>query len=57
MRLKNGYLETLRNPFYLILIFLLNIFAFIISAHINHIKDVAGIDHVGIGAGYDGVNL
>lgn len=24
--------------------------------HINHIRDVAGIDHVGIGAGYDGVN-
>lgn len=27
------------------------------TAHINHIRDVAGIDHVGIGAGYDGVNL
>lgn len=27
------------------------------AAHINHIRDVAGIDHVGIGAGYDGVNL
>ncbi|EDS37545.1 microsomal dipeptidase [Culex quinquefasciatus] len=26
-------------------------------AHINHIRDVAGVDHVGIGAGYDGVNL
>ncbi|EDW15727.1 dipeptidase 1 [Drosophila mojavensis] len=25
--------------------------------HINHIREVAGIDHVGIGAGYDGVNL
>ncbi|XP_055375206.1 dipeptidase 1 [Condylostylus longicornis] len=28
-----------------------------VIAHINHIRDVAGIDHVGIGAGYDGVNL
>lgn len=28
-----------------------------VVAHINHIRDVAGIDHVGIGAGYDGVNL
>lgn len=26
------------------------------TVHINHIRDVAGIDHVGIGAGYDGVN-
>lgn len=26
------------------------------SAHINHIRRVAGIDHVGIGAGYDGIN-
>lgn len=25
--------------------------------HINHIRDVAGIDHVGIGAGYDGINM
>ncbi|EFX77039.1 hypothetical protein DAPPUDRAFT_54823 [Daphnia pulex] len=24
--------------------------------HINHIRRVAGIDHVGIGAGYDGIN-
>lgn len=27
------------------------------TAHINHIKRVAGIDHVGLGAGYDGINL
>lgn len=26
------------------------------TAHINHIRRVAGIDHVGIGAGYDGIN-
>lgn len=25
-------------------------------AHINHIKNVAGIDHVGLGAGFDGIN-
>jgi microsomal dipeptidase-like Zn-dependent dipeptidase len=25
-------------------------------AHINHIKNIAGIDHIGIGAGYDGIN-
>ncbi|KAK4876800.1 hypothetical protein RN001_009306 [Aquatica leii] len=25
--------------------------------HINHIRTVAGIDHVGIGAGYDGINM
>lgn len=24
--------------------------------HINHIADVAGVDHVGIGSDYDGVN-
>ncbi|XP_059473396.1 dipeptidase 1-like [Neocloeon triangulifer] len=28
-----------------------------VVAHINHIRDVAGADHVGIGAGYDGINL
>lgn len=27
-----------------------------ISAHINHIRDVAGENHVGLGAGYDGIN-
>ena len=26
------------------------------TAHINHIKNVAGVDHVGIGAGYDGIS-
>ncbi|CAL4105972.1 unnamed protein product, partial [Meganyctiphanes norvegica] len=24
--------------------------------HINHIRDVAGLDHVGLGADYDGIN-
>ena len=27
-----------------------------ISAHINHVREVAGIDYVGIGASYDGIN-
>nr|CAD7586528.1 unnamed protein product [Timema genevievae] len=27
------------------------------EAHINHIREVAGVDHVGIGAGYDGINM
>lgn len=26
------------------------------AAHINHIRNVAGIDHVGLGAGFDGIN-
>ncbi|KAI5641489.1 membrane dipeptidase (Peptidase family m19) domain-containing protein [Phthorimaea operculella] len=26
-------------------------------AHINHIRDVAGVDSVGLGAGYDGINF
>ncbi|KAF4518784.1 hypothetical protein B566_EDAN005404 [Ephemera danica] len=26
-------------------------------AHINHIRAVAGVDYVGLGAGYDGINL
>jgi len=38
------------------IIYLLYFYHFF-AAHINHIRDVAGIDHVGIGAGYDGVNL
>ncbi|XP_020292047.1 dipeptidase 1-like [Pseudomyrmex gracilis] len=28
-----------------------------VIAHINHIRKVAGIDHVGIGAGFDGINF
>lgn len=32
-------------------------FPFFISAHLNHIKLVAGVDYVGLGAGYDGINL
>ncbi|XP_043669071.1 dipeptidase 1 isoform X2 [Vespula pensylvanica] len=28
-----------------------------VVAHINHIRKVAGVDHIGIGAGYDGINL
>lgn len=27
-----------------------------VVAHINHIRSVAGVDSVGIGAGYDGIN-
>lgn len=27
------------------------------AAHIQHIREVAGVDHVGIGAGFDGINL
>jgi membrane dipeptidase len=30
---------------------------FLVTAHINHIRDVAGVDHIGIGAGYDGINM
>lgn len=30
-------------------------FRLIISDHIDHIKNVAGIDHVGFGSDYDGV--
>lgn len=25
--------------------------------HINHIRSVAGVQHVGLGAGYDGINM
>jgi hypothetical protein len=28
----------------------------IILAHLNYIRKVAGVDHVGIGASYDGIN-
>ena len=31
-------------------------FDFWLSAHINHVREVAGIDSVGIGASYDGIN-
>ncbi|KAK7590326.1 hypothetical protein V9T40_001939 [Parthenolecanium corni] len=27
-----------------------------VIAHINHVRDVAGEDHVGLGSGYDGIN-
>jgi microsomal dipeptidase-like Zn-dependent dipeptidase len=29
----------------------------LVPAHINHIRAVAGVNHVGLGAGYDGINL
>ena len=29
---------------------------FIFTAHLNHIRRVAGVDHVGLGASYDGIN-
>lgn len=28
----------------------------VVIAHLNHIRRVAGVDYVGIGAGYDGIN-
>ncbi|XP_066999625.2 dipeptidase 1-like [Anabrus simplex] len=28
-----------------------------VVAHINHVREVAGVDHVGLGAGYDGINV
>lgn len=28
-----------------------------VPAHIDHVRKIAGVDHVGIGAGYDGINL
>jgi len=27
------------------------------TAHINHVRCIAGVDSVGLGAGYDGINL
>ena len=33
-----------------------NFSLFRFSDHINHIRSVAGIDSVGIGASYDGIN-
>jgi membrane dipeptidase len=27
-----------------------------VAAHINHIRTVAGVDHVGIGSDFDGVD-
>ena len=28
-----------------------------VAAHVNHIKDVAGVDHVGLGADFCGIPL
>ncbi|XP_047004633.1 dipeptidase 1-like [Schistocerca americana] len=28
-----------------------------VAAHIVHIREVAGVDHVGLGAGFDGINI
>ena len=41
--------------------FLLDVFVIVlqwyfVSDHINHIRSVAGVDSVGIGASYDGIN-
>lgn len=32
-----------------------NLFDYFILAHINHIRKTAGVNHVGLGAGYDGI--
>jgi hypothetical protein len=32
-------------------------FFFFVTAHINHVRRIAGVDSVGLGAGYDGINL
>lgn len=45
--------STRRTPF---LPFRINSVCFCFPAHINHIREVAGVDSVGIGAGYDGIN-
>jgi microsomal dipeptidase-like Zn-dependent dipeptidase len=29
----------------------------VVTAHINHVRHVAGVDSVGLGAGYDGMNV
>lgn len=29
---------------------------FVFAAHINHIRRIAGVNHVGLGAGYDGIS-
>lgn len=29
---------------------------FLFIAHINHIKNIAGVDSVGLGSGFDGIN-
>lgn len=29
--------------------------AYLFTAHINHIRRTAGVNHVGLGAGYDGI--
>lgn len=36
---------------------LYKIILLLFTAHLNHIKLVAGVDYVGLGAGYDGINL
>lgn len=38
-------------------VLLCNVGFFVSAAHINHIREVAGVDNVGLGAGYDGINL
>ena len=35
----------------------LSVFMNRVSAHIEHVRSVAGVEHVGLGAGYDGINL
>lgn len=47
--------KAINNPV-LYLLFKMSISFARFAAHLNHIKRVAGADHIGIGAGYDGIN-
>lgn len=67
LRISTCYFQTLSSYTLYYLLQNLYLFASIsnshlslfwnVSAHINHIRKVAGVDHIGIGAGYDGINL
>ena len=46
------------NPFQLMFMdSIVFVYIFIFTDHINHVRKVAGVDHVGIGADFCGVNL
>jgi len=46
---KNNCAQTAKTPD-------ANFNPFDSTEHINHIRAVAGVDHVGLGAGFDGIN-
>lgn len=54
---NNSSTFLLAHKYVFVFFFNLKCLLHMFSAHLNHIRKVAGADHIGLGAGFDGINL